>query len=172
MPTKIEAFFRLIDRNLNAALLILIVTTEKQMSTGFNQTSAYFKAAADASEVNAKQSLGVHSVFRYNVSLNWRLPMTDLNNKEIEKIAHLARLNISDNDVETLSNKLNNILKLVDKMNSVNTDNVAAVAHPFDENQPLRDDQISEDNQRDIFQKNAPLVEAGLYIVPTVIETE
>lgn len=89
-----------------------------------------------------------------------------LTEKDIKKVATLARL--KDNSVN--AEDLSNILKLVEQMSLVNTDNVKPMAHPFDVPQPLREDTVTESNERDNLQKIAPAVESGLYLVPEVIE--
>lgn len=91
--------------------------------------------------------------------------------KDIEKIAHLAKLNLSEAEALQFTNQLTNIICLVEQMNSVNTDHVTAVSHALNSTQRLRPDEITEINQRTAFQKIAPAVEAGLYLVPQVIET-
>lgn len=93
-----------------------------------------------------------------------------LNRSEVEKIAHLARLEISEADIEAYTHSLSDILGLVAQMDAVSTDGVAPMAHPLDAVQRLRADEVSEVNQRDKFQAIAPQVEAGLYLVPKVIE--
>jgi aspartyl-tRNA(Asn)/glutamyl-tRNA(Gln) amidotransferase subunit C len=93
-----------------------------------------------------------------------------LEKQDVEKIAHLARLAIDENDIPGYSHELSSILELVEQMNSVNTDNVDPMAHPQDVSQRLREDKETEKNQRDEFQAIAPLVERGLFLVPKVIE--
>ena len=93
-----------------------------------------------------------------------------LEKSDVEKIAHLARLAIDEKDVPEYARNLSNILDLVEQMSSVNTDDVTPMAHPLDATQRLRADEVSESNQRDNFQKVAPNVEDGLYLVPKVIE--
>ena len=93
-----------------------------------------------------------------------------LKTEDVKNIAHLARLEISDNAVEDYARDLSNILDLVEQMNQVNTDNIQPMAHPMDAQQKLRDDEATETSQREKFQSIAPDVEAGLYRVPKVIE--
>lgn len=93
-----------------------------------------------------------------------------LNKEDVEKIAHLARLSIKQEDIPGYSRELSKILDLVDQMNAVNTQNVEPMAHPQDNTQRLREDKNTELNQRDGFQTIAPQVERGLYLVPKVIE--
>lgn len=93
-----------------------------------------------------------------------------LKSEDVKNIAHLARLEISEDSVEQYTADLSSILDLVDQMNQVDTEGVAPMAHPMDASQRLRVDEVSETNQRDKFQSIAPDVEAGLYRVPKVIE--
>lgn len=93
-----------------------------------------------------------------------------LKSEDVKNIAHLARLEISEDSVEQYAADLSSILDLVDQMNQVDTEGVAPMAHPMDASQRLRVDEVSETNQRDKFQSIAPDVEAGLYRVPKVIE--
>lgn len=88
----------------------------------------------------------------------------------IQKIAHLARLNINEADVPQYTESLSNILKLVDEINQVNTANIIPMAHPFENiTQRLREDAVTEQVDRQTMQSIAPEVEAGLYLVPQVI---
>lgn len=89
---------------------------------------------------------------------------------EVKNIAHLARLNIDESNVDAMAKNLSSILDLVAQMNVVNTDDVTPMAHPQDLTQRLRADEVLEENQREHFQKIAPQTENGLYLVPKVIE--
>ncbi len=93
-----------------------------------------------------------------------------LDKSEVQKIAWLARLSIDEQDIPNYSDELSNILDLVDRMNSVDTKGVSPIAHPLDLVARLRSDNVTETNQRDHFQKHAPLTEDGCYLVPKVIE--
>ncbi|NEX20474.1 Asp-tRNA(Asn)/Glu-tRNA(Gln) amidotransferase subunit GatC [Thiorhodococcus mannitoliphagus] len=93
-----------------------------------------------------------------------------LDSSDVEKIAHLARLAIAPEQTERYAADLSNILDLVAQMDAVDTTDVEPMAHPLHMAQRLRADAPSEPNQRDLFQGNAPLAEAGLYLVPKVIE--
>lgn len=93
-----------------------------------------------------------------------------LDAREVEKIAHLARLAIRDEDVPAYAGNLSAILDLVAQMNQVDTHGVAPMAHPLDMPQRLRADEVTEPDCRAEFQAVAPQVEAGLYLVPKVIE--
>jgi len=89
---------------------------------------------------------------------------------EVEKIAHLARLGIDEKDVPEYALNLSNILDLVEQMSAVDTSGVEPMAHPLELAQRLRADVVTEADQRERFQENAPKVEDGLFLVPQVIE--
>ena len=89
---------------------------------------------------------------------------------EVEKIAHLARLGLAENDLPRTTETLNNILGLIDRMQAVDPSGVEPLAHPLETTQRLRADEVTETNHRDDYQAIAPAVENGLYLVPRVIE--
>ena len=89
---------------------------------------------------------------------------------EVEKVAQLARLHISDSEIDEVTGRITDILALIDQMQSVDTDAVVPLAHPLDLTQRLREDDVTESNRRDELQLLAPEVEDGLYRVPKVIE--
>ena len=93
-----------------------------------------------------------------------------LDKTDVEKIAHLARLAIAEEDIPGYAQNLSSILDLVEQMNAVDTDDVTPMAHPLDAHQRLREDKVTESNQREHFQEVANAVENGLYLVPKVIE--
>jgi aspartyl-tRNA(Asn)/glutamyl-tRNA(Gln) amidotransferase subunit C len=93
-----------------------------------------------------------------------------LDKADVIKITHLARLEIDENDIPEYTKNLSKILDFVEQMNSVDTTDITPMAHPLEVAQRLRKDIVREDNQRDKFQGIAPQVEAGLYLVPKVIE--
>jgi len=93
-----------------------------------------------------------------------------LSPEAVRKIAHLARLNLSEEDIKTYGPQLTNILNFIEQMSQVDTTDVQPLSHPFDLVQRLRPDDANEPNLRDKFQRIAPKVEAGLYLVPKVIE--
>lgn len=93
-----------------------------------------------------------------------------LDKSDIEKIAWLARLSISVEEIPKYSKELNNILDLVEQMNGVDTANIEPMAHPLEITARLREDRVTESDQRERFQAIAPAVENGHYLVPRVIE--
>ncbi|WP_455205067.1 Asp-tRNA(Asn)/Glu-tRNA(Gln) amidotransferase subunit GatC [Kaarinaea lacus] len=93
-----------------------------------------------------------------------------LSKEDVVNIAHLARLAVNAKDIPEYEKNLSNILELVEQMNQVDTNNVEPMAHPLDAVQRLRDDVVTESNQREHFQAIAPATEDGLYLVPKVID--
>lgn len=93
-----------------------------------------------------------------------------LTTDDVKKIAHLARLNMSETDIALYAKKLSNIFQFVEQMNQADTRQIEPIAHSQNLTQRLRPDEVTEHNQRTAFQAIAPAVEAGLYLVPKVIE--
>lgn len=93
-----------------------------------------------------------------------------LTDAEVKKIAFLARLDIRDEDVPGYAGNLSRIIDFVDQLDAAPTGDVQPMAHPLDMAQRLREDAVTEANERELFQQNAPRVEEGLYLVPKVIE--
>lgn len=90
---------------------------------------------------------------------------------EVKQVAHLARLHIEDDEAcSVYASSLSNILVLADQLEAVDTKGIVPMANPHDATQRLRDDVVTEDNHRDEYQKVAPDVEDGLYLVPQVID--
>jgi len=93
-----------------------------------------------------------------------------LKTDDVRNIAHLARLQIEEENLDEYARALSDILDLVEQMNQLDTSDVTPMAHPLDATQRLREDVVTETSQRDKFQAIAPDVEGGLYRVPRVIE--
>lgn len=93
-----------------------------------------------------------------------------LERDEVEKIAHLARLKIDDEQIPIYAAGLSNILGIAAQLQATPTDGIEPMAHPLDATQRLRPDAVSEANQRETYQAIAPATEDGLYLVPKVIE--
>ena len=89
---------------------------------------------------------------------------------EVKKIAFLARLSIQEENIDQYSQDLSSIFGLVEQMNAANVDDVEPMAHPQDAMQRLRDDVVTEENQREKLMANAPVTEAGLFLVPKVLD--
>jgi aspartyl-tRNA(Asn)/glutamyl-tRNA(Gln) amidotransferase subunit C len=93
-----------------------------------------------------------------------------LSPEQIARIAHLARLELSESEAAGMRAQLNDILAMVDQMGAVDTTGVEPMSHPQEATQRLREDRVTETDQRELFQSTAPAVEDGLYLVPKVIE--
>ncbi|MGO3406157.1 Asp-tRNA(Asn)/Glu-tRNA(Gln) amidotransferase subunit GatC [Marinomonas sp.] len=93
-----------------------------------------------------------------------------IDKQDVQKIAHLARLALTEEDAMQYQHSLSSVLSLVEQMQSVDTDGVAPLSNPLEMTQRLREDEVTEVNQRDAFLANAPQTEAGLFLVPQVIE--
>ena len=89
---------------------------------------------------------------------------------EIEKIAELSRIRIADEEIGQVTQRIAEILQMVDQLQAVDTHDVEPMANPLDATQRLRPDKVTQSNRRDAFQAIAPAVENGLYLVPKVIE--
>lgn len=89
---------------------------------------------------------------------------------DISKIAYLARMAIDDADIAKYAIDLSNTFALIAKIEQVNTEDIVPMAHPLNHKQRFRADIVNEIDQRKAFQKIAPQVDAGLYLVPKVIE--
>jgi aspartyl-tRNA(Asn)/glutamyl-tRNA(Gln) amidotransferase subunit C len=96
--------------------------------------------------------------------------MTRISSDEIKKIARLSKLGISDTDAQSYAHDMDNIFKLVEQLQSIDTQGINPLAHPLDAHQRLRADVVTETNHRDLFLALAPAHAAGMYLVPQVIE--
>lgn len=93
-----------------------------------------------------------------------------LTTQDVKRIAHLARIEVTEAEAQTTLEKLSGILGLIEQMQAVDTSGIVPMSHSQDVVQRLRDDEVTETNQRELFQSIAPDVENGLYLVPKVIE--
>ncbi|MBU0622129.1 MAG: Asp-tRNA(Asn)/Glu-tRNA(Gln) amidotransferase subunit GatC [Gammaproteobacteria bacterium] len=93
-----------------------------------------------------------------------------LSSADVEKVARLARLAMNDQEIQAAQAQLNNIFGLIAEMQAVDTKGIAPMSHSQDLAQRLREDKVTEPDQRAAFQAIAPQVEQGLYLVPQVIE--
>jgi aspartyl-tRNA(Asn)/glutamyl-tRNA(Gln) amidotransferase subunit C len=90
---------------------------------------------------------------------------------DIDSIAYLARLALSEEEIPRYLESMARILGLVEQLNRVDTSSVTPMAHPLPgQRQRLRPDTVTESDQRELHQRNASQVSAGLYLVPRVIE--
>ncbi|WP_417284770.1 Asp-tRNA(Asn)/Glu-tRNA(Gln) amidotransferase subunit GatC [Comamonas sp.] len=97
-----------------------------------------------------------------------------LNDQDIARIANLARLELSPGESERMLVQLNNFFGIVEKMQAVDTSGVSPLSHPVAAIQDialrLRDDLVSEPNNREANMQNAPAADKGMFLVPKVIE--
>ena len=90
--------------------------------------------------------------------------------EQVKRVAMLDRIEVSDAEAAATQERLNGIFTLIEQMQAVDTKGVEPMAHAQDVAQRLREDAVSEPNRRDAYQAVAPETEAGLYLVPKVIE--
>ncbi|MDE2417162.1 MAG: Asp-tRNA(Asn)/Glu-tRNA(Gln) amidotransferase subunit GatC [Burkholderiales bacterium] len=97
-----------------------------------------------------------------------------LTSSDIARIANLARLELAPSESERILGQMNNFFSIVETMRAVDTSGLEPMAHPvaaiLDVTLRLREDVVSEPNQREANQRSAPAVEHGLFLVPKVIE--
>ena len=93
-----------------------------------------------------------------------------LNLDDIRRVAHLARIEVTEADLRAAERELNGILNLVEQLQAADTAGVEPMAHAQDVTLRLREDEVTESDERARFQSISPQVEAGLYLVPKVIE--
>jgi aspartyl-tRNA(Asn)/glutamyl-tRNA(Gln) amidotransferase subunit C len=93
-----------------------------------------------------------------------------LNITDIKRIAHLARIEINEQEAAATLTKLSGILGLIEQMQAVDTKGITPMSHSQDVTQRLREDVVTETNRREDFQAIAPQTQDGLYLVPKVIE--
>lgn len=96
--------------------------------------------------------------------------MSSVDQAALTELAALARLAVEEKELDSLVRDLDAILGFVEQMNAVETSAVEPMAHPLDVLQRLRVDEVTEPNRRESYQSVAPSHEAGLYLVPKVLE--
>jgi aspartyl-tRNA(Asn)/glutamyl-tRNA(Gln) amidotransferase subunit C len=89
---------------------------------------------------------------------------------DIAKLAELTRLQITDEHAGAVAESIGDVLSLIDQLQAVDTNGVKPMAHPLDAMQRLRADVVTEENQREALQTNAPAADAGYFLVPKVID--
>lgn len=90
--------------------------------------------------------------------------------EQVQRVAHLARIELTDAEAAQTQQHLNGIFGLIEAMQAVDTQGIEPMAHAQDLSQRLRTDAVTEANRRGDYQAVAPETEAGLYLVPKVIE--
>ena len=94
----------------------------------------------------------------------------NIKRQELEKLATLARIAIDESTIAEVTERLGSVLELVDQLQAADTSGVEAISHPMQGTQRLREDEVTELNQRQALQAIAPDTEEGLFLVPKVIE--
>jgi aspartyl-tRNA(Asn)/glutamyl-tRNA(Gln) amidotransferase subunit C len=93
-----------------------------------------------------------------------------LSHDQVRRLARLARIAVRPEETDSVLERLNRVLGLIDEMRQIDTSGVEPMAHPLDAEQRLRPDTVTETDQHQLFQAVAPAVEGALYLVPKVIE--
>ena len=89
---------------------------------------------------------------------------------EIAYISSLSKLKMEDAEIDNYTRQISDILKMIQQLEKVDTDDIEPMAHPLNMKQRLRVDVITEENHRELYQKNAVEFEEGFYKVPKVID--
>ena len=89
---------------------------------------------------------------------------------DVTRLARLARIDLADDEARDVRDKLDAIFGLIDALQSIDTAGIEPMAHAQDVAMPLRDDAVTAENRRELYQAQAPAVAGGLYLVPKVIE--
>ncbi|MCY4149013.1 MAG: Asp-tRNA(Asn)/Glu-tRNA(Gln) amidotransferase subunit GatC [Gammaproteobacteria bacterium] len=89
---------------------------------------------------------------------------------QIQQLARLVRLKFSESEADDFSGQLNDIIRMVEQMNQVDTSHIQPMSHPQDMKLRLREDVITEKDRHRDFQSGAPAADSGLYMVPRVVE--
>ena len=93
-----------------------------------------------------------------------------LSSAEIQRIAHLARIEITPAEAVDVRAKLDSIFDLIGQMRAVDTAGIVPMSHAQDVTLPLREDIVTETDRRELYESVSPAVQNGLYLVPKVIE--
>ena len=93
-----------------------------------------------------------------------------VNKDEIKYLSLLSRMDIDKNEIKDVEEKLSKIIDFVDQLQTISTDDIEPMAHPLNQSQRLRIDEVTETNDRENIQKNAQQIEKGMYLVPKVID--
>jgi aspartyl-tRNA(Asn)/glutamyl-tRNA(Gln) amidotransferase subunit C len=89
---------------------------------------------------------------------------------DVQRIAHLARIEITPAEAEDVRDKLERIFELINELRAVDTAGIMPMSHAQEVMLPLREDRVTEPDRRRLYQRVAPAVQDGLYLVPKVIE--
>jgi aspartyl-tRNA(Asn)/glutamyl-tRNA(Gln) amidotransferase subunit C len=107
---------------------------------------------------------------RFSQQKQLKVPKVTLSSADIHRIAHLARIEISAGEVADVREKLDSIFDMIGRMRAIDTTGIVPMAHAQEVALPLREDVITDTDQHELYQRSAPAVLDGLYLVPKVIE--
>ena len=93
-----------------------------------------------------------------------------IDKSDIEHLCNLSKLNLDDEEQSVFLSQMQSILDMIEELQDVDTGDIEPMAHPLQMTQRLRDDEVTEFNDREKYQKNTELAEDGFYKVPKVIE--
>ena len=93
-----------------------------------------------------------------------------IDNEIVENIAELTQLEIAQEELSVIGNKMSEVLALVEEMQAVDTSGIEPISNPLDVTQTLRPDIVTSGDNREIYQSLAPEIRDGLYLVPKVID--
>jgi len=93
-----------------------------------------------------------------------------LSSEDVQRIAHLARIEITPAEAVDVGAKLDSIFDLIGRMRAIDTADIVPMSHAQDVTLPLREDAVTETDRRELYQSVAPAVQGGSYLVPKVIE--
>ena len=131
--------------------------------------TTFHKAACIIASPLILRPLGADKAVRRQPTIP-RNYQVSLDKEQVQHIAMLARLKLSDEEYAESVEKLSKIVDFVDQLSQADTSEVVPMAHPLDAAQRLRPDRVTETDGRDRYQENAASVSGGLYLVPKVIE--
>jgi aspartyl-tRNA(Asn)/glutamyl-tRNA(Gln) amidotransferase subunit C len=89
---------------------------------------------------------------------------------DVQRAAHLARIEITIAEAIDVQNKLEGVFRMIERMRAVDTTGIVPMSHAQDVSLSMREDRVTDSDQHALYQRNAPAVEDGLYLVPRVIE--
>lgn len=111
-----------------------------------------------------------HVYYNLGPRVFWFFSPVPISKDDVKRVAHLARIGIDSTEIDTYTADLDRILDLVEQMNEISTQGIEPLAHPQDMQLRLREDTVTESDQRALFQSIAPQTDQGHYLVPKVIE--
>ena len=89
---------------------------------------------------------------------------------DVKRVAHLARIDITDAEADDVRSKLDGLFRMIEQMRAIDTTGIVPMSHAQDVVLPLREDRVVDEDRHELYQRGAPAVEGSLYLVPKVIE--